>query len=147
VLARLLSGILTAVFLPLGVVFTVIGLTIETPDRGDPEDFVYVGLPLLAVGLVLAATFAVLMRKEAGRRRRRRAGLRTRGRVVRARLRPNVRSNGRYAMDLTVAFVPAGEATTTVFVTPFDRIDEGGEIEVMYDPAEPANYEPVLERR
>ena len=69
-LPRLLSGILAAVFLPLGVAFTIVGAT-------TMRTFVYVGLPFLVVGLVLGVVFLVLQRRESARRRRRRAGPRT----------------------------------------------------------------------
>ncbi|HEY7077517.1 MAG TPA: hypothetical protein VH418_19200, partial [Solirubrobacteraceae bacterium] len=65
-LPRLLSGIFTAVFLPLGLAFTIVGLATGLP-------FAYFGIPLLVVGLACGVTFLILWRRERARRRRRRA--------------------------------------------------------------------------
>jgi hypothetical protein len=144
---RLLTGILAAVFLPLGVVFVVLGLVVEHPDRGRPEDFVYIGAPFAVAGVALAATFIVLWRREAGRRRRRRQGLRTGAEVVRAELDWRVRVNGRPMLRLTVRLPGAisGDATVSgAFVAGDERLPvPGARIDVVYDPAEPSNFEPA----
>jgi hypothetical protein len=145
VVVRLVLGILAVVFLPLGIVFTIIGLTVEEVDRGEPEAFVYVGLPLLAVGACLAIAFAVLWRRERARRRRRREGLHASAEIVRALPKANIRSGSRIAWQLTVR-LPATSApvTTTFFASPASDLKPGGRIDVLYDPADPSNFEPAL---
>jgi hypothetical protein len=140
---RLVLGILAVVFVPLGLIFTVLGLTVDEVDRGSPEGFVYAGLPILAVGLVFAGAFLVLWRKERARRARRRAGLRTRAEIVSAELNWAVRVNGRPALKLTVHFAPAGTVSGTFLAGGEQSLRAGDAIEVLYDPAEPANFEPV----
>ena len=141
-LARLLLAIFALTFLPLGLVFLVIGLVADDVDRGSPEAFVWLGAVLTAVGAVLALAFAVLWRRERERRRRRRAGLRTRAQIVSVWMNPSVRSGARVSTKLTVRFAPAGEVATTVLALPH-TYTEGAEIEVVYDPADPSNFEPV----
>ena len=77
-------GILAVTLVPLGVVFVVLGLVMDEPDRGGPEAFLYVGVPLALTGLIFTLAFIVLWRREAARRQRRRQGLRTRAEVVHA---------------------------------------------------------------
>jgi hypothetical protein len=141
---RLLTGILAVTFLPLGVTFLVVGLVVENPDRGEPEAFVYLGAALGLVGLVLAAAFYVLWRREAARRQRRRNGLRTNAEVVGVRWKPNVRSGAKIGVELAVSFPGSGGTVSqTLLMMPTDRLAAGEAIEVLYDPAEPANFEPV----
>jgi hypothetical protein len=142
VLARLLLFIFAATFLPMGIIFGVIGLVADDVDRGSPDAFVYLGAVFTAVGVVLAIAFGVLQRREIARRRRRRAGLRTRAEIVSVRLNPSVHSGARVSTHLTVRFAAAGEVSTTFLALPH-TYTEGATIEVVYDPAEPANFEPV----
>jgi hypothetical protein len=142
VVLRLASGILALTFLPLGVIFTVIGLTVDEVDEGDPEVFAYIGIPILVVGLGFAGAFLVLWRKERARRARRRAGLRAPAEIVSADVNWKVRVNGRPALKLTVRF---GDTTASrTFLAGGDlSVRTGDTIEVLYDPAEPANFEPA----
>ena len=116
---RLVFGILALTFVPIGVIFTVIGLTVDEVDEGDPQAFVYIGIPILAVGLGFAGAFFVLWRKERARRARRRAGLRARAEIVSANVNWSVRVNGKPALKLTVRFgtrpraAPSSRAATT----------------------------------
>jgi hypothetical protein len=142
VLARLLLFIFAATFLPMGIVFGVIGLVADDVDRGEPEAFVYLGAVFTAVGVLLAIAFGVLQRRELARRRRRRAGLRTTAEIVSVRLNPSVHSGARVSTRLTVRFVGAGEVSTMLLALPH-TYTEGATVEVLYDPAEPANFEPV----
>ena len=138
---RLVSGILAAVFLPLGLVFTVIGLVADDVDRGEPAGFLYVGLPLALAGVGFAIAFALLTRR--ARRRKARRTQRASAEVVDAHLNTGVRSSGKFALRLTVRFDPAGTRTTTVMWNPLIPIQAGDRIEVLYDPADPANFEPA----
>jgi hypothetical protein len=142
VVLRLTTGILAVTFLPLGLVFVVLGLVVDEPDRGEPETFIYVGAPLAVAGAVCAVIFTVLWRREAARRRRRRQGLRTSAEIVSAHVNWAVRVNGRPALRLTVRFAPAGTVSGT-FVAANDSLAPGDRIEVMYDPLDPSNFEPV----
>ena len=141
-LARLLLFIFAATFLPMGIIFLVIGLVADDVDRGEPEAFVYLGGVFTVVGGVLAIAFGVLQRREVARRRRRRAGLRTTAEIVSVRLNPSVHSGARVSTHLTVRFAGAGEVSTKFLALPY-TYTEGATIEVVYDPAEPANFEPV----
>jgi hypothetical protein len=139
---RLLSGILTAVFVPLGVAFTLVGLLDHHPDRGSPEAFVYVGAAIAVAGFACLATFLVLWRREAARRRRRRQGLRAGVEVVSADLNWRVRVNGRPMLRLTVR-LPGGAVSGNFVLRHWPPPDPGTRIDVVYDPADPANFEPV----
>jgi hypothetical protein len=139
---RLLCGILAAVFVPLGVVFTLVGLLDEHPDRGSPRAFLYIGIPIAAAGFALLTTFLVLWRREAARRRRRRQGLRAGAEVVSAELNWRVRVNGRPLLTLTVRLADATVSGDFV-LRHWPPPDPGTRIDVVYDPANPANFEPV----
>lgn len=144
---RLTLGILAVTLVPLGVVFIVLGLVLDDPHRSRPEAFVYVGAPLAVTGLLLTVAFVALWRREAARRRRRRQGLRTRAEVVRADVDRRVRVKDKPALRLTVRLPAASTSDGTVSGTFFAaaRYDmtPGEWIEIVYDPAEPANFEPV----
>jgi hypothetical protein len=147
VVLRLVLGILALTFVPLGVVFVIVGLVVDEPDRGRPEAFLYIGAPAALAGLAFAVAFIVLWRREAARRRRRRQGLRTKAEVVRADVNWHVRVNGRPALHLTVRFPAAGTSDGTVtgtFLARARREPAPGEwIDIVYDPADPSNFEPV----
>jgi hypothetical protein len=144
---RLTVGILAVTLVPLGVVFVVLGLVVDEPDRGRPEAFLYVGAPLALTGLAFTVAFILLWRREATRRQRRRQGLRTRAEVVRADVNWRVRLNGRPALRLTVRFPAAntsdGTASGTFLAGARYDLTPGEWIDIVYDPAEPANFEPV----
>ena len=146
-LIRLLSGILAVTFLPLGLAFVVVGLVVDEPRSGTPEAFLYVGAALAAVGLVLAVVFLVARGREAERRRRRQAGTRTQAEVVTSRVNRGMRVNGSPALELTVRFAAAGTVSGTFFIGPTDGPTEGAWIDVLYDPGDPSNFEPVGPRR
>jgi len=143
-IARLLTGILAVVFLPLGVVFTIVGATADQLDRGEPESMLAVGLAIGAVGLAFALAFALLQRRELVLRRRRRDGLRTSAEVVSAELKHNVRSGAKVGLRLTVRFTPAGTVSRTLLALPTSAPAAGARIDVLYDPADPTNFEPVI---
>ena len=144
---RLILGILAVTLVPLGVVFVVLGLVLDEPDRGQPDTFLYVGAPLALTGLAFTAAFIFLWRREAARRQRRRQGLRTRAEVVRADVDWGVRVNDRPALRLTVRLPAASTSDGTVSGTfhtgAWYELTPGEWIDIVYDPAEPANFEPV----
>ena len=139
--ARLLSGILAAVLLPLGLVFGVVGLGADGADGGGPQGFLLIGAPLAALGLACAAAFVVLTRREAARRRRRQGGTRVRAYVVEARWRPGIRVGAWLTYDLAVRFDPAGEVRQRILVMPGTPLKEGQTIEIVHDPSDPTNFE------
>jgi hypothetical protein len=141
-LLRLLSGIFAVTFLPLGIAFTVVGLVVDNPDRGRPEAFIHVGAPLGLVGVGCAVVFLVSWRREAARRRRRRAGVRTAAEVVRAEVMQGVRVGSSLAVKLTVR-VAGDTVTRTVLRSPWEPVRVGDRMEIVDDPSEPANFEPV----
>jgi hypothetical protein len=146
VVLRLVLGILALTFVPLGAVFVVLGLVVDEPDSGSPEAFLYSGIPILLVGVAFAGGFVVLWRRERARRERRRAGLRATAEVVSADVNWAVRVNGRPALRLTVRFAPAGTVTGTFLARAAESLAAGERIDVLYDPAEPSNFEPVSGR-
>jgi hypothetical protein len=109
--------------------------------------FAYSGIPRALIGGGCAARFVVLWRRARERRRRRRAGLRASVEVVRSHINPSLRSGRRLGLDLTVrmpnAGTPDGNVTQTFLVDPNTAPAEGSRIEVLYDPADPANFEPA----
>lgn len=136
---RLVSGILTTVFIPLGITFTVLGLTL---DEGSAA-FLATGLPLLALGLACAGTFVVAHRREIERRRRRQAGPRVQARIVRAVFKPHTQNGALLTYDLTVSFPAGGTVTQRQYLIPGTDVTEGSYLEICYDPAEPSNFQPV----
>jgi hypothetical protein len=126
VLARLLTGILAVVFLPLGITFAIVS------GAG-------VGAPFLAVGAAFAAVFLALLRKERGRRARRQ--LRATAEVVSSKINHGVQLNAKRQLVLTVRIPGAGEASGSFFWLPSNPVGE--RIDVLYDPADPSNFEPV----
>jgi hypothetical protein len=138
-LARLLTGILGIVLTALGVPFTIIGLV------GD-DAFLAPGIPILAVGLVLLATCAALFRVEAARSRKRREGRRAQAEITAVRLHPGIRIGAMLTVDLSVRIpsVPGGPFTRRVLLPPTLAVGPGDEIEVLFDPSDPANFEPAV---
>ncbi len=137
-IARLLTGILAVVFLPLGLVFLVLGLLM-----GDGDDVQPVGAGCAIAGIAFALAFALLMRMEARRRERRRAGLRASVEVLAAKVNHGVQLNRKRGLSLTVR-APSGETLTGSFMAlPETAPAVGDRIEILYDPAEPANFEPA----
>jgi hypothetical protein len=144
---RLTLGILAVTFVPLGVVFVVLGLVVDEPDRGRPEAFLYVGAPLALAGLAFTVAFILPWRREAARRLSRRQGVRTKAEVVRADVNWRVRLNGRPALRLTVRFPAASTSDGTVSGTFLagagHDLAPGDWIDIIYEPADPSNFEPV----
>jgi hypothetical protein len=142
-IARLLSGILAVVFLPLGLAFLGVGLFVEDVDSGSPAGFARLGAACAVAGVGFALVFALLMRKEAKRRERRRAGLRASVEVLASEVRHGVQSNRKRGLRLTVRG-PSGEPLSgQLLALPEAAPAAGDRIEILYDPAEPENFEPA----
>jgi hypothetical protein len=122
------------VFTLLGVAYTVGGLA------GGPEAFRILGPAFLAGGLVLGA-FALPARRRA---RAALAAQSTRGRatVVSAELHPYVRVGSLLNVTLTIRFGGA-DHTRRLNVSPLVALQPGAEIDIAYDPANPANFRVV----
>ena len=142
-IARLVTGILAVTFLPLGLVFLGIGLFIDEIDSGTPAGLARVGAACAVAGILLSLVFVLLWRKEAKRRERRRAGLRASVEVLVADVRHGVQSNRKRGLRLAVR-TPSGETVTGSFLAlPETAPAVGDRIEILYDPAEPQNFEPA----
>lgn len=140
-ITRLTSGILACVLLPLGIAFTAIGLAADDVDSGSPEGFLVTGLAILVAGVLCAVAFAALTGRARAARDRRRNGARATARIVRAHLRAGVRVGVLLTYDLTVTFPAAGEVTRRVLVAPNVTLVPGEDVEIAYDPADPADFE------
>jgi hypothetical protein len=139
--ARLLCGILAIVLGLLGIVFTTLGLAGVEPRQGSSDDWFTVGLPLAAAGLACVTAFVVLARREAAARRRRRAGARASAEIVRADHKAGIQIGSLLTYDLTVRFAAGGEVTKRLTVVPGTPLVPGETVDVLYDPAGPANFE------
>jgi hypothetical protein len=118
-------------FTLLGIAYTIAGFA------GGPDLFRLLGPGFLAGGLVLGGVTLPA-------RRRARAALaaqtaRTRATVVGAELHPHVRVGALLNVTLTIRF-GGGEYSRRLNVSPLMRLEPGSEIEVVYDPANPANF-------
>jgi hypothetical protein len=125
------AAICALVFTLLGTAYTVAGLA------GGPEVFRILGPGFLAGGLVLGAVTV-----PAHRRSRAAAAAQTaRGRatVVGAELHPYVRVGSLLNVTLTIRF-GGGEYSRRLNVSPLARLEPGAEVEIAYDPANPANF-------
>ena len=136
----IVCAILALVLTILGVTFLAVGLA---GGGDDPEGFRVVGGALLVTGLLLTGVAAVARSRRRAAARRRRAGERARATIVRAQLHPYTRIGVLLTYTLTVRFAPAGEVSRKLLVPPSLELKAGEEIEVVYDPQDPANFEPA----
>lgn len=127
-LARLLSGILASVFLPLGIVFAILG-----------GEFASMGTLLLGPGVGLLLLFVFLTQRE--RRRRARRTAQASAEVLEASINHGVQLNAKRQLTLRVRFPAAGEVSGKFFWYP--TIPVGDRIDVRYDPDDPESFEPV----
>jgi hypothetical protein len=119
------------VFTLLGIAYTIVGFA------GGPEAFRFLGPGFLAGGIVLAAfAFPARIRARAAA-----AAQTVRGRatVVSVELHPHVRVGGLVNVTLTVR-LDGHEVARRLNVSPLSRLDAGTEIDVIYDPANVANF-------
>jgi hypothetical protein len=140
VVVQVVCGILALVFTSLGVAFLAVGFA---GAGNDPEGFQIIGAASLAAGLVFAGIALVARSRLRAAARRRREGDRARATIVRAQLQPYTRIGVLLTYTLTVRFAPAGEVTRKLLVPPSLALKAGEEIEVVYDPEDPANFEPA----
>jgi hypothetical protein len=128
-------AIVALVFSLLGIAYTVVGFA------GGPGAFKILGPAFLAAALVLVAIL-MPVRKRA---RAARAALTARGpaTVVGVELHPYVRVGSLVNVTLTVRLA-GREVSRRVNVSPLQRLEPDAEIEVAYDPGDPANFQPVL---
>ena len=140
IVLAIVCAIVALVLTVLGLTFLAIGLA----GAGDePAGFRALGAVLLVTGLLLAGVAAVARSRRQAAARRRRAGDRARATIVRAQLHPYTRIGVLLTYTLTVRFAPAGEVTRKLLVPPSLELTPGEEIEVVYDPQDPANFEPA----
>jgi hypothetical protein len=133
----LVCGIVAVTFVPLGIVFTVLGQTTDST-------FTPIGLPFLGAGVVLVL-LAVVFRRRGRRRDAAEAEARTSRTVVEiveAVPNPYSRVGARYPMRLDVAL--AGARYRRTLYVPFTcSWRPGDRIEVAYAPDNPRNFVPV----
>jgi hypothetical protein len=133
----LVCGIVAVTFVPLGIVFTILGVTTDEP-------FLPIGLPLLAAGFVLV--FVALFFRRRGRRRdAAEAEARTSyavAEIVEAVPNPYSRVGARYPMRLDVALA-GGRYRRTLYVPFTCSWRPGDRLQVAYEPDDPRNFVPV----
>jgi hypothetical protein len=135
----LVGGILAVTFLPLGIVFVILGLTLD-----DQSAFQYVGLGLLALGVVEGGVALVFRRRAKARDAAETAARisHARARVLEARLNPYSRVGALSPMKLAVE-LGGGRHARTVYVPVTTSWQPGTEIQVMYAPDNPGNFVPL----
>jgi hypothetical protein len=131
----LVLGILTLVFSVLGIAYTIVGFA------GGPDAFTILGPVCLGTALVCGAILVPLR----ARARAAQEAMTARGRatVAGVELHPYVRVGSLVNVTLTVRLA-GREVSRRVNVSPLLRLEPGAEIEVAYDPADPARFEPLL---
>jgi hypothetical protein len=137
VVVSLVCGILAVTFVPLGIVFTILGQTTDQP-------FTFIGLPFLGVGLLLCVV-AFVARRRGRRRDAAEAAARIShgvAEIVEAVPNPYSRVGARYPMRLAVALA-GGKYRRTLYVPFTCSWRPGDRIEVAYAPDNPANFVPV----
>jgi hypothetical protein len=125
-------AIVALVFSLLGIAYTVVGVA------GGPASIL--GPACLAAALVLGGVFVPLR----ARARAAQAALTARGpaTVVGVELHPYVRVGSLVNVTLTVRLA-GREVSRRVNVSPLLRLEPGAEIDVVYDPGDPANFQPA----
>jgi hypothetical protein len=133
----LVCGIVAATFVPLGIVFAILGFTTDEP-------FLPIGLPFLAAGVVLV--FVALGFRRRGRRRAAaEAEARTSygvAEIIEAVPNPYSRVGARYPMRLDVALA-GGRYKRTLYVPFTCSWRPGDRLQVAYQPDDPRNFVPV----
>ena len=119
------------VFTLLGIAYTVVGFA------GGPEAFRVLGPGFLAGGIVLGGITLPARRKA----RAAAAAQTARGRatVVDVELHPHVRVGSLVNVTLTVR-LDGRTVARRLNVSPLARLEPGAEIDVAYEPANPANF-------
>jgi hypothetical protein len=136
----LVTGILAATFIPLGIAFAIIGAVSE------PEAFFVLGLIFAFVGMDMA-TFALIWRARTKRREAEESAARTSrasARVLAADINPYSRVGTLNPLKLEVE-LGGGRRSRTVYVPPTTSWQPGTAIDVAYAPADPDNFVPVLQ--
>ena len=134
----LVTGILAVTLLPLGVVFTILGLA----DAGTMTPAL--GLALLAAGVLLAGIAGYSFTTSRARTRREEAARVSQGAavVVEAKHNWNSQIGARHPLKLTVELA-GGRHTRALHVPSHVDFKPGERIEVAYAPDDPANFVPV----
>ena len=124
-------AICALVFTLLGVAYTIVGFA------GGPEAFRYLGPGFLAAGLALAAV--ALPARARSRAKVAAQSVRGRATVVQVELHPHVRVGSLVNVTLTVR-LDGRTVARRLNVSPFARLEPGGEVDVVYDPADVENF-------
>ena len=136
--AVLVAAILALVLSLLGVAYLAIGLA------GGPQAFLVLGGAFVAAGMVLDGVWLPLRASARAARERETAALRARARatIVAVEPHPYIRVGGLITVTLTVR-TSAGEFARRLHVSPLTRLQPGRQIEISYDPDDPANFRPL----
>jgi hypothetical protein len=141
IVVRLMAAIWSALLLIGGVVLLILPLVLS----GDHGGLAVGGAVMVALGLA-AAFFAWLLHLRVIRRRLRRTE-RASAEVVDAHLHTMTRIGAMLTYTVTVRFAPSagahGEFTRKLLVPPTHPLEQGKRIDVLYDPRDPGNFEPV----
>jgi hypothetical protein len=134
----LVTGILAATFLPLGIAFAIIGVA------GGPDAFFLLGLIFTFVGIDMTV-FAFVWRGRAKARESAESAARVshaRARVLEASINPYSRVGNLSPLKLAVE-LGGGRQARTVYVPPTMSWQPGSEITVAYAPDNPSNFVPL----
>jgi hypothetical protein len=141
IVIRLMAAIWSALLFVGGVVLVILSLVLS----GDRSGLAVGGAVMVALGLAAALT-AWLLHSRVIRKRLRRTE-RAQADVVQAQLHTMTRIGAMLTYTVTVRFAPlAGmedEFTRKLLVPPTRPLEAGKRIEVLYDPRDPANFEPA----
>lgn len=142
---RIFAAIWALVLSILGAVFLIVGLA-SSADVGNA--FTAIGAILLPIGIGLSGLSLYLQLRQRAARKRRQEGKRIVAKVVDARLHRWTRIGVMLTFTLTVRFAPEGKSeqnfTRTVLVAPTaSPLVPGAQLELCYDPTNPANFEPL----
>jgi hypothetical protein len=134
----LVTGILSATFLPLGIAFAIIGFV------GEPAAFKPLGLIFVAVGLVCAVVAVIFRKRGRAADERERDARISRGtaEVLEARLNPYSRVGTRNPMKLAI-LLAGSRQERTVYVPPTYAYEPGKQIQVAFAPDNPGNFLPL----
>jgi hypothetical protein len=140
-LIRLMAAIWAALLSAGGAVLLILPLLLS----GDQEGLAGLGIVMLAIGIglgLIAALVHLRARVERARRTERAVA-----EIVRARLHTMTRIGVMLTYTLTLRFAPSGgaetELTRKVLVPPTHPLEPGKRVEILYDPANPGNFEPA----
>jgi hypothetical protein len=136
--AVVVAAILALVLSLLGVAYLAIGLA------GGPPAFMALGGAFVAAGLVFDGLWLLLRARARAARERATAtlGARARATIVAVEPHPYIRVGSLVTVTLTVR-TSAAEFARRLYVSPLTPLEPGRQIEIAYEPDDPANFRPL----